>query len=311
MSGHRVSQSKQSIAPEISWWWITGILALMLAANYWVWRTASSASVHVEDRTGDPGTDVPSYHQYATLLAEFVDGRGIVDYRGLKQRPTALESFLSTLEKVRPESYAEWSEKDQVAFWINTYNAITLKAVVDHYPIESSFLTSLRFPENSIRQISGVWDKLLFSVMGQELTLDQIEHKILRPEFKDPRVHAALVCAALGCPPLRREPYLGSQLDAQLDDQSRRFLAQPDKFRINRKRGRVFLSSILKWYGEDFVPAYATQSRFGNRDPAERAVLNFVAGFLNDNDRAYLKSGHYEVEYLDYDWSLNEHPLGR
>ena len=199
------------------------------------------------------------YHEYAVLLAEFVDKKGLVDYRGLKQNRSSLDNFSLSLERVDSESYDGWKEGDQVALWINAYNALTLKAIVAHYPIESSFLASLRFPKNSIRQISGVWDKLLFSVRNEKVTLDQIEHRILRARFKEPRIHVALVCAAMGCPPLRDQPFIGSRLDAQLNDQSRRFLADPKKFVIDRDRARVFLSPILKCYKKNFLPMYATE----------------------------------------------------
>ena len=311
MRDGRVTQRRQRMSPRISWWWITGLLALMLIANYWVWRTASYASVRLEDKTGKSLGSSFSYHEYGTILAEFVDKKGLVDYRGLKQNRSTLDNFSLSLERVGPESYAGWKGEEQIALWINAYNALTLKAIVDHYPIESSFLASLRFPENSIRQIAGVWDKLLFSVMSEKVTLDQIEHRILRPRFKEPRIHVALVCAARGCPPLRDEPFIGSRLDAQLDDQSRRFLADPKKFLIDRDRGRVFLSPILDWYGKDFLPQYATEKGFSGHDRVKRATLNFVAGYVDPDDRAYLETGDYKVEYLDYDWSLNERPAGR
>ena len=310
MKDGRVRQPRQRISPRISWWWISGILALMLIANYWVWRTASYASVRPEDVTEQPLGSPFSYLEYSALLAEFVDGRGLVDYRGLKQNRSRLDDFSLSLKRVGSESYSGWKGEEQIALWINAYNALTLKAIVDHYPIESSFLSSLRFPKNSIRQISGVWDKLLFSVMNEKVTLDQIEHRILRPEFKEPRIHVALVCAAVGCPPLRAEPYIGSRLDAQLDDQSRRFFADPKKFLIDRDKGRVFLSPILDWYGKDFLPAYATEKGFSGHDRVERATLNFAAGYIAPDDRSYLENGDYKVEYLDYDWSLNERPAG-
>ncbi len=309
MKDGRVRQPRQRISPRISWWWITGILALMVIANYWVWRTASYASGGGDRKTEPLGSSF-SYREYAALLAEFVDEQGLVDYRGLKQNRSSLDSFSLSLEGVGAESYAGWKREEQIALWINAYNAFTLKAIVDHYPIESSFLASLRFPKNSIRQISGVWDKLLFSVRNEMVTLDQIEHRILRPEFKEPRIHVALVCAALGCPPLRAQPFIGSRLDAQLDHQSRRFLADPKKFLIVRNKGRVFLSPILDWYGKDFLPRYTTEKGFSGHDRVKRATLNFVSGYLDSDDRAYLETGDYKVEYLDYDWSLNEHPAG-
>ncbi len=310
MRDGRAKQHRQRMSPRISWWWITGVLTLTLFGNYWVWRTASYASVRLEDSAGPHGSSF-SYQEYAGLLAQFVNNNGLVDYRGLKQNRSRMENFSLSLERIGSESYAGWKKEEQIALWINAYNAFTLKAIVDHYPIESSFLASLRFPKNSIRQISGAWDKLLFSVMHEKVTLDQIEHRIIRQRFNEPRIHVALVCAAMGCPPLRDEPFVGSRLDAQLDDQSRRFLADPEKFFIDRNKGRVSLSPILEWYGKDFLPTYATEKGFSGHDSVKRATLNFAAGYLGADDRAYLEDGDYEVEYLDYDWSLNELPAGR
>ncbi|MCI0419208.1 MAG: DUF547 domain-containing protein, partial [Acidobacteria bacterium] len=126
-----------------------------------------------------------------------------------------------------------------------------------------------------------------------------------------PRIHMALVCAAMGCPPLRYEPFLGDQLDEQLNDQTRRFLSDPTKFRMDRSKGKVYLSSIFKWFPSDFIKTYGTDQKFAGHDPAERAVLNFISRYLDASDREYLATAKYNVEYLGYDWSLNEQTAGK
>jgi hypothetical protein len=246
------------------------------------------------------------YSAYAQILDRYVDGGGMVDYAALKANRVELDGFASALGDLSPAVYAKWGEREKVAFWINAYNALTLRAIIDHYPIESSFVASLRFPKNSIRQISGVWDKLEFRVMGSAMTLDDIEHSRLRRDFNEPRIHVALVCAALGCPQLRAEPFTGTALDAQLDDQSSRLLRDPDKFRIDRAENEVFLSSIFKWFGHDFVRTHGVTDKFKGHAESERAVLNFAVGYLDRVDADYLRYGEYDIEYLDYDWSLNE-----
>ena len=193
-----------------------------------------------------------------------------------------------------------------MAFWINVYNALTLKAIVDHYPIQSSFLKSFVYPRNSIRQIPGVWDKLTFSVMGRDMTLDEIEHRVLRARFNEPRIHMALVCAAKGCPPLRNEQYTAAKLERQLDDQTNRFLSNAKKFRIDRENKTVYLSPIFDWFGDDFIKTYRANRAFQGYSAKERAVLNFVSRYLGDPDRMYLEKGGYSLSYLPYDWSLNE-----
>jgi hypothetical protein len=260
-------------------------------------------------KTGPPAGSVQSfsYEEYGSVLAAFVDTQGMVDYQTLKVNRQRLDAFAAPLETLRPAVYSKWSQRDQIAFWINAYNALTLEAIISYYPIRASFLRSLVFPKNSIRQIPGVWTELQFEVLGKKVTLNQIEHEILRKEFNEPRIHVALVCAAKGCPPLRNEPYTGDRLDEQFADQTKRFLSQAGKFRIDRAQGRVYLSPIFDWFGGDFVKTFgAGVNPKSGRNVEEKAVLNFIAAHLGTNDRDYLVTGNYKVVYLDYDWSLNE-----
>ncbi len=247
-----------------------------------------------------------AYDDYAAVLESYVDDNGMVDYAALKANREKLDAFTTALEKLDRGAYEKWTDKQKIAFWINAYNGLTLQAIIDHYPIKASFIASLRFPRNSIRQIPGVWDELKFPVMGKEMTLDEIEHANLRRNFNEPRIHVALVCAALGCPPLRNEPFTGEFLDVQLDDQTRRFLENPEKFRIDRGGSRVDLSSIFKWFGNDFVETHGTEGQFSGHGESERAVLNFIGKYLHAKDLEYLSDGKYDIKYLDYDWSLNE-----
>lgn len=249
-----------------------------------------------------------SFASYASVLRNQVDGEGRVDYQGLKIQRQELDTFVAALTQLSPTEYEGWKETQQIAFWINAYNALTLLAIVERYPIESLLLVSPEVPQNSILQIPGVWDKLRFTVMGQALTLDEIEHEILRKKFNEPRIHMALVCAAVSCPPLRNEPYVAASLSAQLDDQARNFFSSSLNFHIDRPRARVWLSSLFKWYGSDFVKTYGSNDRFASHDEAERAVLNFACRFLSSADREYLLNASYRIEYLGYDWSLNEQP---
>ncbi len=207
---------------------------------------------------------------------------------------------------VQPAAAAVMSWPAKVALWTNAYNALTLKAIIDHYPIKPGLISGIAYPDDSIRQIPGVWDRLEFLVMDRRVTLNEIEHEILRPQFNEPRIHVALGCAAMGCPPLRPEPFTGERLDEQLDDQTRRFLGNPRQFRIDRERGVVYLSSIFQWFGEDFIPTYAPQEGFAGHSDKERTSLNFVSGYLPPEQAEYLRTGDYRIEYLDYDWSLNE-----
>jgi hypothetical protein len=141
-------------------------------------------------------------------------------------------------------------------------------------------------------------------VAGRELTLDDIEHVWLRSVLREPRIHFALVCAAKSCPPLRREAYVAERIDAQLDDQAARFLNDPAFNRFERGAGRVALSSILSWFGEDFAGFAPATGYIGTS--AERGSLAFAARFLPAQVAAWLRDGTYEIAYNEYDWSLND-----
>ncbi len=246
---------------------------------------------------------------YDAILREFVDADGMVDYKRLKQNRGSLDAFVASLGQLDPVIYASWPDADRMAFLFNAYNAITLQRIVDQYPIKrGGMVSALRFPENSIRQIDGVWNWMTTRVLGMNMTLDHIEHEILRKDFQEPRLHAALVCAAVGCPPLRAEAYTGARLNEQLDDQSRRFLAAPHRFRIDRDRNTVMLSPILKWYGGDFTGIYNVPPVISGQRRDIAAVLEYASRHVTPEDAEFIRAGGYRVEFLDYDWSLNERP---
>lgn len=246
---------------------------------------------------------LPLDQALGALFADYVTSDGRVHYQTLaKSRPDLLK-VLRALSTYSLEVYEKLSTEGQIAFWINAYNAITLDVIIQHYPIKRSGLQGFIFPENSIRQIPGAWTGLKYSVMGRDLTLEAIEHEILRKDFTEPGIHMALVCAAKGCPPLRNEPYDGDHLTEQLKNQAQLFLSNPEKFRIEKRQ--VFVSSIFKWFGADFQEKY---ENLGPKqfEPTERAIIGFIASHLDQATAAMLLEGNYKMEYLDYDWSLNE-----
>ena len=233
-----------------------------------------------------------SYQPYDQILKTYIKGLR-VDYQSLQSNRSQLDSFNTALGNVNNATYNSWSEQDKIAFLINAYNSFTLESIIDQTPIKKS-----------IRDIPGVWKRRKFKVAGQLKTLDNIEHDILRKQFNEPRIHMALVCAAKSCPPLRKEAYTGKKLNTQLDDQTRRFLASPHGFKIDRSAKRVYLSSIFKWFGEDWLKTYSVDGKFAG-NAKQRAVLNFVSKYLNQSDRDFLIKGDYKISYLRYDWSLN------
>jgi hypothetical protein len=238
-----------------------------------------------------------SYAVYDALLKKHVtDGR--VDYKALKSDPVALDRYLDSAARIPEAQFNTWTEPRRLAFLINLYNASTLKLIVDHYPVKS------------IKDIGsffrGPWDQPVVKLYGNAITLNHLEHKILRKQYDEPRIHMALVCAAKGCPPLRSEAYVADKLDEQLNDQARKYLSTPAGLRIDRKKRVVYFSSIFKWYGNDFIAKYSPAAGFQGLDNTERAVANFCSRHLPASDSEFLKRGGYSVKYLDYNWSLNE-----
>jgi len=243
------------------------------------------------------------YHDYAAVLKTYVNVKGGVDYRGLASIRSHLILFLDRAARLEKEIYEKWSDTEKIAYLLNIYNALTLKLIVDHIPIQK---TTDEAPDTSIRQIPDAWDKTKFNAAGTLLSLNEIENDVLRVQFDEPRIHMALVCAAWGCPPLRQEPYLPQKLYEQLADQTKRFLKDPKKFKIDRKSGKLHLSQIFNWFGKDFLKSFGTEALFPGKSNIERAVLNFISGYIDPEDARYLKEGDYEIQYLDYDWTLND-----
>ncbi|MGH9161931.1 MAG: DUF547 domain-containing protein [Vicinamibacteraceae bacterium] len=240
------------------------------------------------------------YCDYAALLREHVVNSR-VDYARLEANRAHLDRVVVSLNAVRSSDVQRWGRAERLAFWINAYNVLTLQAIVHHYPIEGSWLS--RYPRNSIRQIDGVWTELTWEVAGRRLTLDDIEHRIIRREFAEPRIHFAVNCASVSCPPLAPEPYRAASLDQQLDDAARRYLASPLGLVVDGTTLRV--STIFKWYGGDFVARFANDGP-ASRSPVERAIYGVVRRYGPRDAAALATGGRPSIAYLPYDWSLND-----
>jgi len=245
-----------------------------------------------------PSLDL-GYAAYGELLAAVVHGAR-VDYQALAAARARLDDIAGEFAAVPPETEQAMPPHDRMAFWINAYNLFTLRVIVDHYPIRGSWFSLA--PRNSIRQIDGVWTKLEWRAAGRTITLDGIEHGLLRPEFGDARVHMAINCASKSCPPLRAEPYVGADLDRQLDDAARGYLASTEGSRVTG--GRLYVSQIFEWYGSDFVKQYAAAQP--ESEPAtDRAIRGFVERYGPADAAAAARAGA-KIRFLDYDWSLND-----
>ena len=240
------------------------------------------------------------YGAYADLLKRHVRFPR-VDYLALKGDRGALDRVVAAFDEPAARGESGWTREQRMAFWINAYNAFTLRAIVDHYPIRGSLFTLQ--PRNSIRQIAGVWTDMKWQAAGRTVTLDDIEHRILRPTFNDGRIHFAVNCASISCPPLAAEPYRPLTLDAQLDGAARAFLASPEGARVDGDTLRV--TSLFKWYGEDFTPHYA-QVVPGSRAARERGILGVIVRYGARAAADVARRGEAAITYLSYDWSLND-----
>ena len=253
------------------------------------------------------------YQPYQKLLSKHVNEKGLVDYQALKSDPL-LKKTVERFACINPEFFKKRSEKERLAFWINAYNALTLSVVAEHYPIEASLLKSVVYPANSIRQIDGVWKEISFEVAGQKKTLHQIEHEILRKDFSEPRIHMALVCAALSCPKLQDEVYLPAELDSQLAAASREFVADSGKG-VRLEDDEIQVSSVFDWFAADFKGEYSLEQT-GEKElklsDKQRAVLGFIEKYASSNSvlaerlNKIAAGAPAELSYLDYDWTLND-----
>src|SRR5262245_3143089 len=231
----------------------------------------------------------PTHAQWSAILGRWVsDGR--VDYAGLQRDgQPALATYLAMLSGACATDYEGWTQAERIAFWINAYNAFTVRLILDHYPI-ASIRTIGWLPGAAFRQRFIP----LQGLKGSTISLDEIENGTLRSAFREPRIHFALVCASRSCPELRGEAYRGADLDRQLDEQARRFLHDTTKNRVDPATRTLYLSSIFKWFTGDF-------------DAAAGSVPGYVARYL-DTDTTRVEE--FTVEYLDYDWSLNDRQGG-
>lgn len=220
----------------------------------------------------------PSHQQWDKLLKKHVNSSGLVNYKGFQKDQEELDEYLKTLSDNPPQK--NWTKNDQKAYWINAYNAFTIALILKHYPVKS-----IKDIGGKIYKINTPWDIRFITIGGEKYDLNNIEHKMLRRKFDDPRIHFALVCASISCPKLRREAYTGSELDKQLDEQGKEFLN--DKSKNNITAGKADLSKYFNWYNGDFT-------KNGS-----------LSDFINKYSQTNINS-NTKINYLEYNWNLNE-----
>ena len=226
-----------------------------------------------------------------------------VRYAGFAQDRGDLKAYLATLSKVTPAEFSSWSKAQQMAFLINAYNAFTVEKILTRHP-----------------DIKSIWDfgkvfgnpfkDRFFTLLGREFSLDMIEHDTLRQPgaYNEPRVHFAVNCASVGCPMLREEPYVAARLDAQLEEQTRRFLADRSRNRYNAADNALEVSEIFKWFGKDWSSGYRG---FDGRSEAMLSLAQFFAKYADlladaPAHRQTIMERRAPIRHLDYDWTLND-----
>lgn len=232
-----------------------------------------------------------SHARWNGLLQANVKG-DLFDYAAVNRDPGELKAYIEELAAVTPEELAAWTREQRYAFWINAYNAFTIEKIVDNYPLDS-----IRDLDKALG-LSSVFDQEFIPLTAHhpegdddELSLNDIEHGILRPRFEDARVHAAVNCASAGCPPLRDEAFVPDRLEDQLEDQMRAFVRDPKRNVLDRKKERLRLSSIFKWFAEDF-----------ERDAG--SVREYFLRYADTKDAEFVRTAR--IGYLEYSWDLNE-----
>jgi hypothetical protein len=223
-------------------------------------------------------TPTMQHEDWNTLLQKHVTKSGQVNYKGFIQDRVIFNKYIAALTS-HPAG-KNWSEKEIMAYWINAYNAFTVKLILDNYPLKS-----IKDIVDGLPMINSPWDIKFFKIGNTNFDLNTIEHEILRKEFNEPRIHFAINCASVSCPKLRNEAFTAENLELQLEDQANYFINNPNKNNITASN--VKLSKIFDWFRSDFTK--------------EKPFASFLQNYTNIK-----LSTNFNVEYLDYDWTLNE-----
>jgi uncharacterized membrane protein YdjX (TVP38/TMEM64 family) len=283
---------------------MTGIAVVVLGAGAYVRMhpqmiggflsaVAGPPAVAMAEAYDDPAPDkaeVFDHSVFDAVLKKHVDPDGWVDYKALADDPAALDAYIASLPKA---PFDRFGRDEKLAYLINAYNAFTLRLILDYYPVKS-----IKDIPSAKRWDAVRWE-LAAGVSGAEhegggvYSLNQIEHELIRPKFKEPRIHFALVCAAYSCPKLRDEAYTGGRLEEQLRDQMAYAHSHGRWFRFDQAGNTVYLTPLYNWYGGDF-------------ESVADSVLDFVAGQVPELREAIDSGRVPKVRWLDYDWKLND-----
>lgn len=251
-------------------------ISIALLTTLFMWFTCTNCRSIRRDTDSKP----ISHTIWNGLLKKHVQADGFVDYKGFIKDSSTLNQYLRLLETAHPNE-KNWSRNEQMAYWINAYNAFTIDLIVRNYPVES-----IKDIKKGVAFVNSVWDIKFIKIQGYTYDLNNIEHNILRPVFKDARVHAAVNCASYSCPKLLGEAYTADKLESQLDQSMKSFINDPTRNRVTANKAEI--SEIFKWFKGDF-----------ERDAG--SVREYINRYANVK---LSKDG--DISHIDYDWRLNE-----
>jgi hypothetical protein len=220
---------------------------------------------------------VITHEGWTELVSQHVSPSGKVDYKGFIKDKERLNNYLDTLSNYFPAK--NWTEAEQMTYWINAYNAFTVKLIIDYYPLKS-----IKDIGGNLPMINSPWDIKFFKIGGVDFDLNTIEHEILRKQFEEPRIHFAINCASFSCPKLRNEAFEAEKLEEQLEEQTIYFINNVSKNEVSKKGTK--LSQIFSWFESDFK----------KKMPVTSYLKKYHSDFNEKN----------EVAYLEYNWTLNE-----
>jgi len=274
--------------------------ALILIASF-------VAGTALRARQQSPSTVEPLHRPFDQILDVYVRD-GLVYYRALQSDRSHLDRYLASLN-VAAATYEGWSREQQMAFWVNAYNAFVLRTVIEHYPIRGK---SPQYPANSVRQIPGAFEKTKHAAAGRTLTLDEIEKSVLS-DFREPRLFLALGRGAVGSGRLRSEAFSGDRLENQLEAVAADSMMRKEIIRIDRSAGTLAVTPIISWREAEFVAAYdkGDSGPFAQRSPIERAIIAFIQPRLLPLEKEFVQANAFRVTFQDFDWRLNDLTGGR
>jgi hypothetical protein len=261
------------------------------------------ASVAVMAAQEPPPVSDPLHKPFDEILDTYVRD-GYVYYNALKIERAKFDRYVASLEATPADTVNKWAPSRQLAFWINTYNALVLQTVIDHYPIRGK---SADFPPNSIRQVPGAFERHQFKAGGRTFTLDSLEKDVIAP-FGDARAVLALGRGSVSSGRLKSEAYAADRIDQQLDEMTRELVSRFKLVKVDVPNNELSVSALFSWREAVFTSVWASRAnpQYAARSPLERAVLAMIDPLLVPNEKTFLSKNQFKMTFQDFDWTLND-----